>query len=59
MTWRRVAVVVALTLAAGCANGGTDWNHADMEVFWAKLRKLSQGYRLELGPPATPVDSGC
>jgi N-acetylmuramoyl-L-alanine amidase len=36
-----------------------DWNHEDMEVFRAKLRSLSQTYHLELGPPATPVDSGC
>jgi len=36
-----------------------DWNHADMEVFRADLARLARRYGVSLGPPATPVHSGC
>lgn len=36
-----------------------DWNHADMEIFRRDLARLAETFRVPLGPPATPVDSGC
>jgi N-acetylmuramoyl-L-alanine amidase len=36
-----------------------DWNHADMEVFLDDLAQLAETFRVPLGPPATPVESGC
>ena len=36
-----------------------DWNHADMEVFRAKLASLADRFHVAVGPPATPVTSGC
>jgi N-acetylmuramoyl-L-alanine amidase len=36
-----------------------DWNHADMEVFRQELARLADRFQVPLGPPATPVDSGC
>jgi N-acetylmuramoyl-L-alanine amidase len=36
-----------------------DWNHADMETFRGQLALLAETFRVPLGPPATPVDSGC
>jgi N-acetylmuramoyl-L-alanine amidase len=36
-----------------------DWNASDMAIFRGKLAGLAAPYDLPLGPPATPVDSGC
>jgi N-acetylmuramoyl-L-alanine amidase len=36
-----------------------DWNHADMQVYRAKLAALARRYHLPLGPPAQPVKSNC
>jgi len=36
-----------------------DWNHADMEIFRRGLARLAARFGVSLGPPATPVDSGC
>jgi beta-N-acetylhexosaminidase len=36
-----------------------DWSHADMEIFRADLTRLAAAFRVPLGPPATPVSSGC
>jgi N-acetylmuramoyl-L-alanine amidase-like protein len=36
-----------------------DWNHADMEIFRHRLTRLAETFHVPLGPPATPVDSGC
>jgi beta-N-acetylhexosaminidase len=36
-----------------------DWNHADMEIFRRALAGLAAPFRVPLGPPAAPVDSGC
>jgi N-acetylmuramoyl-L-alanine amidase len=36
-----------------------DWNHADMNIFRRKLARLAVRFGVPLGPPATPVNSGC
>ncbi len=36
-----------------------DWNHEDMEIFRRDLARLAGTFRVPLGPPATPVNSGC
>ena len=36
-----------------------DWNAADMTVFRRRLARMAVTYDVPLGPPATPVDSGC
>jgi N-acetyl-anhydromuramyl-L-alanine amidase AmpD len=36
-----------------------DWNHADMEVFRRDVARLAARFRVPVGPPATPVKSGC
>ncbi len=36
-----------------------DWNHADMQLFRGKVAVLARRDGLALGPPATPVSSGC
>jgi beta-N-acetylhexosaminidase len=36
-----------------------DWNHADMEVFRSDLAALARRDGVPLGPPTTPVQSGC
>jgi hypothetical protein len=36
-----------------------DWNHADMQVYRAKLARRARLYGVPLGPPAKPVASGC
>ena len=36
-----------------------DWNHADMEIFRSKLATLADRFDVPLGPPATPITSGC
>jgi N-acetylmuramoyl-L-alanine amidase-like protein len=36
-----------------------DWTHADMEVYRSRLAEFARRYRIQLGPPARPVASGC
>jgi N-acetylmuramoyl-L-alanine amidase len=36
-----------------------DWNHQDMQLFRAELSRLTQAFRLPLGPPAEPVANDC
>jgi N-acetylmuramoyl-L-alanine amidase len=36
-----------------------DWNRQDMEIFRADLAGLARMFRVPLGPPAQPVNSGC
>ena len=36
-----------------------DWNHTDMQTFRSRLATILRADRVPLGPPATPVDSGC
>ncbi len=36
-----------------------DWNHADMQVFRAKLARILHRHDVPLGPPATPVVNTC
>jgi beta-N-acetylhexosaminidase len=36
-----------------------DWNRADMEIFRRDLARLAETFHVPLGPPATPVPSGC
>jgi beta-N-acetylhexosaminidase len=36
-----------------------DWNHVDMEIFRRALAGLAASFRVPLGPPAAPADSGC
>jgi hypothetical protein len=36
-----------------------DWNHADMQIYRAKLTSRARRYGVPLGPPARPVDSDC
>jgi N-acetylmuramoyl-L-alanine amidase-like protein len=36
-----------------------DWNHEDMQVFRRDLARRAARFLAPMGPPATPVDSGC
>jgi beta-N-acetylhexosaminidase len=36
-----------------------DWTHADMNVYRGRLAALARSYRITLGPPARPADTGC
>ena len=36
-----------------------DWTRADMQIYRAALARRARRYRVLLGPPARPVDSGC
>jgi hypothetical protein len=36
-----------------------DWNHADMQVYRAKLTVRARRYGVPLGPPARPVTPRC
>ncbi len=36
-----------------------DWNHADMQIYRAKLAALARGYRVPVGPSAQPVTPSC
>jgi N-acetylmuramoyl-L-alanine amidase len=36
-----------------------DWNHADMQIYRAKLARRAPRYDVPLGPKAQPVTSGC
>jgi N-acetyl-anhydromuramyl-L-alanine amidase AmpD len=36
-----------------------DWNHADMQVYRAALRKRARRFGVPLGPPARPVKPSC
>jgi N-acetylmuramoyl-L-alanine amidase len=36
-----------------------DWNHADMNIYRARLAVLARRYRVPLGPAAKPVNSHC